>query len=749
MCNAWRPDHEPDTIAERRPAQAHSNRKACAGSALALLATAAVFLLVGRYVVPSNSQSEGAPQLPGGSADGSSEQGTSPRTTDSSAACGTSSPGGGDAFVQLESVHREVDTDLLVEAIVDQTLEEHVRFLAREPHVAGSPREEQELAQYVADRLTEYGFDEVQLQPYHVLLTYANASDPNTVQLLNATTGEVVLEAAFQEKTVDGVDTDIGPAFLAYSPPGDVLGCLVYVNRATHEDLDDVEALNVSVTGCICLARYGGTTLASKAYTCARKGAVGLLVFPDSSEQSDGTESTSTLGLFPSGLEMPGTVIRRDTMMQVGDPLTPGVPAIPSAERMDPAFAGLPPIPSQPISYRDAQVLLRLLEGPVAPEHFGPTGNVTYRLGEAASDRLVRLRQNQIGTWWWAPSGTLLALARCTRPPNTASLLAIGQALGSLKKRGVRPRRSVLLCSWAAGEYGQVGSTEWVEQHLFELHPRAVAYVDISECTSGGRLVPKACPSVENLAVEAASRVRDPANANRTLYDVWREQAKVANKTNLLVRPEFMDAMSDSVPFSLYAGVPSISFLLKPEKKRKKSGEATYAAYHTAYDTLRLYNWTDARLAPLCARLHGAALWLAADSLLIPVNFSASAVRLKESLEELRESPFAMELELNGVSLDALRLAIEHFQRAADQWTEHLTHLNETSAGKLRALNDRMSAAEQALLKPTGLPGRPLTRHLLCLWNTRDHGWKNLRFYLADVLVALRASAAALRVASP
>ncbi|KAL1476327.1 hypothetical protein MTO96_036586 [Rhipicephalus appendiculatus] len=86
-----------------------------------------------------------------------------------------------------------------------------------------------------------------------------------------------------------------------------------------------------------------------------------------------------------------------------------------------------------------------------------------------------------------------------------------------------------------------------------------------------------------------------------------------------------------------------------------------------------------------------------------------------------------------------------------------------------------MSAAEQALLKPTGLPGRPLTRHLL--WapsefdrrrvtgfpvfadllfyisqlppETREHGWKNVRFYLADVLVALRASAAALRVTFP
>ncbi|KAH7959527.1 hypothetical protein HPB49_011641 [Dermacentor silvarum] len=993
-----------------KPIQGLSGRKACAAGTVAVLATGAVFLLVGRYVVPSNWQSgyttasAAAPAL-SGSADAGSEQRTSPPATNASAAC-VNSCRGSDGIVGLESAHREVDTDLLVEAIADQAFDEHVLFLAKEPHVAGSPREEQVLAQYVAERLTEYGFDEVQLQPYHVLLSYPNASDPNSVQLLNGTTGEVLLDAAAQEKSVEGVDTDIGPAFHAYSPPGDVLGCLVYVNRATHEDLDEVEALNVSVTGCLCLARHGATTLASKAYTCARKGGVGLLVFPDSGP-SDATGSTSTQHLFPSGPEMPESVLRRDTMMKVGDPLTPGVPAIPSAERMDPAFAGLPPIPSQPISYRDAQLLLRSLEGPEAPKHFRLTENVTYRLGDASPDRLVRLRVNNMFTL--ARINNVIATLRgsiepdryvvvgaqrdsfgfgALQPaPNTASLLALGHALGSLKKRNVRPRRSVLLCSWAAGEYGQVGSTEWVEQHLFELHSRAVAYIDISECASGGRLVPKACPSLENLAVEAASRVlhcarcpavaltgslvvhpfqvRDPADADKTMYDVWREQRSKSfrNKANLsvrfpwsrsdlcsrwvanlkrdkwrpspgsrlcsdhftescfdrtqartrlrpdavptifnfpthlqkvaehsyavmetartlkrkldccsasaatvrkrlklsqqrerrlkvkvqtfseiindlrkkqlvsedasamlekcfsgvpvevmkrllkktptgprqleklypelrehmlesaadsnhfvrLVKPEVMDAMSDNVPFSLYAGVPSISFLLKPEKSQD-SGEVSYPAHHTAYDTLHLYNnWTDSRLAPLCTRLHGAALWLAADAPLIPVNFSAFALRLEESLEELRKSPSALELELNGVSLDALRLAIEHFRRAADQWTAHLTQLNKTRASDLRVINDKMSLAEHTMLKPTGLPGRPLTRHVL--WapsefdprqvtgfpvfadllfyisqlpaETREHGWKNVRFYMADVLVALKASAAVLRVSSP
>ncbi|XP_054923343.1 aminopeptidase NAALADL1-like [Dermacentor andersoni] len=787
-----------------KPVQAPSGRKACAAVTLAVLATGAVFLLVGRYVVPSNwpsgcSTASGAPRSAaaaparGDSADAGSEQRTPPPATDASARCANNTRGS-DGFVGLESAYREVDTDLLTEAIVDKTLDEHVQFLAKEPHVAGSPRDEQVLAQYVADRLTEYGFDEVTIQPYHVLLSYPNATDPNSVQLLNGTTGEVLLDAAAHEKPVEGLDTDIGPAFFAYSPPGDVMGCLVYVNRATHEDLDEVEALNVSVTGCLCLARHGGTTLASKAYTCARKGAVGLLVFPDS-RPSDATSSTST-HMFPSGPEMPETVLRRDSMMKVGDPLTPGVPAIPSAERMDPAFAGLPPIPSQPISYLDAQLLLRSLEGPKAPERFQLTGNVTYRLGDASADRLVRLRVNNIFTLAQI-NNVIATLHGSVEPdryvvvgaqrdsfgfgalqpaPNTASLLALGHALGSLKKRGVRPRRSVLLCSWAAGEYGQVGSTEWVEQHLFELHSRAVAYIDISECASGGRLVPKACPSLENLAVEATKRVRDPADANRTMYDVWQEQwsKSLGKKASLSVRPAVMDATSDNAPFSLYAGVPSTSFLLKPEKS-KDTSEVSYPAHHTAYDTLRLYNnWTDARLAPLCARLHGAALWLAADAPLIPVNFSAFALRLEESLEELRKSPSALELELNGVSLDALRLAIERFRRAADQWTAHLTQLNKTRTSELRAINDQMSLAEHTMLKPTGLPGRPLTRHVL--WapsefdarrvtgfpvfadllfyisqlpaETREHGWKNVRFYLADVLVALRASAAALRVPS-
>ncbi|XP_077511485.1 aminopeptidase NAALADL1-like isoform X2 [Amblyomma americanum] len=769
--------------------------KACAAGTLAVLAAAVVFLLVGHYVLPPfcEQRSTKPNDCLTAQAETKGRQGeelSSFRPTNNSATC-TDGSCSNDSAVLWENAHGPVDTDIFTKEIQDESLEEHIRVFAQEPHVAGSPREEHVLAQYLADRLSDYGFDEVRLQPYHVLLSYPNASDPNTVQLVNVTTGEVLLEAASHEERIEGLDTDVGPAFLAYSPPGDVLGCLVYVNRATHEDLDDLETLNVSIAGCLCIARNAGSTLASKAYSCARKGGVGLLVFPDPSSR---TRKSGSPLLFPAGPRMPDSVLRRDTMMHVGDPLTPGVPAIPSAERMDPAFAGLPPIPSQSISCRDAQLLLRTLEGPDAPGHFQLLENVTYKLGGGSNDRLVRLRVNNLFTLALI-NDVIAKMHGAVEPdryvvvgaqrdsfgfgalhpaPSTASLLALGQALGSLKKRGLRPRRSIILGSWGAGEYGQVGSTEWVEEHLFELQSRAIAYIDISECASGGLLFPKAWPTLENLAVEAASRVWDTREANMTVADLWRRQEKgmkSSSESNLW--PEEMDAASDTAPFSLYAGVPSLSFLFRPGKITANDDEATYPAHHTAYDTLLLYhNWTDPRLTPMCARLHGAATWLAANAPLVTTNFSALGRRLEESLSVLRSAPTALQLELNGVSLDPLRLAIDRFRKVADQWTEYVALLNKTRATDLRFLNDQMMLAEQAFLKTTGLPGRPLTRHLL--WapsefdrhritgfpvfadllfyisqlppETRDQGWKNVRFYLADVLVALRSAGAALRI---
>jgi len=68
---------------------------------------------------------------------------------------------------------------------------------------------------------------------------------------------------------------------------------------------------------------------------------------------------------------------------------------------------------------------------------------------------------------------------------GTAALLEIARVLGKFKRRGWRPRRTILFCNWGAEEYGLVGSYEWAEEHLNELSDRAVAYLNVDYTFEG------------------------------------------------------------------------------------------------------------------------------------------------------------------------------------------------------------------------------------------------------------------------
>ena len=57
--------------------------------------------------------------------------------------------------------------------------------------------------------------------------------------------------------------------------------------------------------------------------------------------------------------------------MYPGDPLTPGLPSVPGTPRLQPDQAqNLSHTPTTPISYREAEPLLRALGGPAAPDDF-------------------------------------------------------------------------------------------------------------------------------------------------------------------------------------------------------------------------------------------------------------------------------------------------------------------------------------------------------------------------------------------
>src|SRR3954463_3273577 len=67
-----------------------------------------------------------------------------------------------------------------------------------------------------------------------------------------------------------------------------------------------------------------------------------------------------------------------------------------------------------------------------------------------------------------------------------------------------------ILGSWDAEEYGLLGSTEWVEEHVNWLKDTVVAYLNIDVAVSGPRVALGATPELHTIATELFKKVIHP-----------------------------------------------------------------------------------------------------------------------------------------------------------------------------------------------------------------------------------------------
>ncbi len=117
----------------------------------------------------------------------------------------------------------------------------------------------------------------------------------------------------------------------------------------------------------------------------------------------------------------------------------------------------------------------------------------------------------------------------------------------TMRAYGWRPRRSLVFVSFAASEFGHVGSQEWIEQHLPKLKNRVVAYINADTCVTGkmrlffhyanltNRLVyvgpdvdVTASVSLKNTIIDAIKTIPDPYNEedfDRSYFDFWKDKA--------------------------------------------------------------------------------------------------------------------------------------------------------------------------------------------------------------------------------
>ncbi|HTJ11661.1 MAG TPA: transferrin receptor-like dimerization domain-containing protein [Dinghuibacter sp.] len=620
-----------------------------------------------------------------------------------------------------------------------------LKVMSAHPHHVGSPGD-QAVARYIYDQYKSFGFD-VTIDTFYVLFP-----TPKTREL--EMTGPVHYKAVLAEPPVPGDSTSSQtseqlPTYNAWSADGDVSGELVYVGYGLPDDYDQLARRGIDVKGKIVIARYGRSWRGIKPKVAQEHGAIGCIIYSD--PKDDGYYAGD---VYPEGAFKNEYGVQRGSVMDMpiypGDPLTPNIGATKDAPRIDRKEAvNLLKIPVLPISYHDAEPLLRSLEGPVAPDDWKGALPFTYHLGPGKTrvhlklafnwdmkqiyDVVARVTGSTVPDQWIIRGNHHDGWVNGADDPlsGQSAMLEEAHAIGELLKTGWKPKRTLVYCSWDGEEPGLLGSTEFVEKHAAELQAHAVAYIN-SDDYSRGFLGVEGSHALEPFLEKVAADVTDPETGVSLLKRL--EAREAVNRQE--ARGFHIGALgsgSDYSPFIQHIGVPSINLGF--------GGEGSGGEYHSIYDSYADFvRFKDPGFVygVVLAKTAGRTVLRLSESDVLPFDYTSLSKTIKGYVAEvialadktretidvqnrlIREGAYRLvddptkPLTPPAVKTPAPFLNFAPLQNAmagVDSASARLAKaLKGFTAGSSEKVNEGLYQAEQQLLGQ-GLPRRPWYRH--------------------------------------
>jgi N-acetylated-alpha-linked acidic dipeptidase len=605
-----------------------------------------------------------------------------------------------------------------------ERIAEFHRYLTSEPHPAGSARNN-DLARWIAEKWREQGLEDVAIREYDVL-----NSSPREVSL------EMVHPKRFRaslredpyDQDPDTKNPKVSGAFLGFSASGEVTAPVVYAHSGNPEDYDYLRRHKIDVRGKIVLVRYSNpySYRGFKALTAERLGAAAILIYSDPAE--DGYRQGA---VFPNGPWGPPSHIQRGAItydfLEPGDPLTPGYASIPGAKRIaqDQAIS-LPKIMGVPLSWQDAKPLLESMGGPLAPDSWQGGLPLKYRLGgknvrvhlKVDMDTKIepyyvtesRIRGSESPDEWVILGNHRDAWVFGGVDPSsgTASMLELTRDLGQLLAQGIRPKRTLVICSWDGEEYALTGSTEWGEDLAEELKQRAVAYLNVDEATSGPNFEADAVSSLAPMLVDISKTLAAPSGA--MLYDEWRASRKVdlgekQDVTESKLVNTRIGSGSDHTVFLNFLGIPTMGLTFV----------GPYGVYHSMYDDLYWMNHfgdPGYRYLALMSQLWGVVALRLANAQVLPFDFDFYGANIRQFLSELDSASHVSA----HLDLGPLQQRIGDFQGAGRDLNQSVSQA--IASGRLdpavaSSVNAALMQIERNWCNPAGIPGRPWFKHTI------------------------------------
>ena len=638
-------------------------------------------------------------------------------------------------------------------------LDAWTKHLAARPHHLGSPYGKHD-AEYIRDLFKSWGYT-TEIETYKVLFPTPK------VRLLELVAPKkfkaALAEPALKEDATSGQTKEQLPTYNAWSADGDVTGELVFVNYGVPADYEALERMGVDVKGKIVIAKYGGSWRGIKPKVAQEHGALGCLIYSDPRE-----EGYYQGAVYPEGPFRPAQGAQRGSVMDLpvrpGDPITPGVGATADAKRIERKDAeNLLKIPVQPISYADAEPLLRALGGQMAPEAWRGALPTSYRVGPGPAkvhlklefdwkivdcyNVIARMTGTEFPAEWVVRGNHHDAWVNGAADPvsGMVALMEEARSVSELVKSGWKPRRTIVYCAWDGEEPALIGSTEWVEHHANELQQKVVAYIN-SDGNGRGFLYAGGSHTLEPLVDEIARDVTDPqtkVSVKERLRAVMATNAaspsarkSVLDKKSLSIGA--LGSGSDYSPFFQHLGIPSLNIGF--------GGEDDGGEYHSIYDsydhytrfkdpgfvygvtlvqtagraTLRLVNATvlpfdfqafyttvDGYLDEVIALLDNMRVSTELENRMVKDNYFTTAHDPK-----LKYIPPVAKGTVPYLNFSMLQNALQGLQKSAEAYSG-LVATKQPTAAQLDKLNQTLYRAEQTLMVENGLPRRPWYRHAI------------------------------------
>ncbi|XP_053774061.1 inactive N-acetylated-alpha-linked acidic dipeptidase-like protein 2 isoform X4 [Desmodus rotundus] len=469
-----------------------------------------------------------------------------------------------------------------------------------------------EIPKTIKTQWTSLGLEDVQLVNYSVLLSLPGPS-PSSVTLSSSgqcfhPDGQPCGEDARTQSS-----QDLLYSYAAYSAKGTLEAKVIDVNYGNIDDLKRIKNMR-NVTNQIALLKLGKLPLLYKLSLLEKAGFGGVLLYTDP-------------------CDLPKTAnLSYDTFMVSlnpgGDPSTPGYPSVVGSFRQ--SRPNLTSLLVQPISAALVAKLISSSKGgtkngactPLELPHneekivnmhvhtvteFKTVTNVVgYLKGLTSPDRYVIVGSHH---------HTASSYSGQEWASSTAVITAFIQALMFRVKRGWRPDRSIVFCSWGGTVFGNIGSYEWGEDFKKVLQRNAVAYVSLHSPIKGNsRLHSVASPSLQQLAAE-----KNKLNCSR------RAQCPETNLSSVQIQ-------GDADYFINHLGVPTVQFAYEDTKAVQDLSFLSEALFPKAAKKIEEMD-PFFKLHETITKLSGEVILQIANEPVLPFNALDIALEVQNSLK--------------------------------------------------------------------------------------------------------------------